>query len=330
MNPNHTTGPNRFWAYAGTILGGVVSVAANVAHSFIVPAGAPQGWHPEPGAVVGAMAWPFFLFVAVEILARYAFPQGFWWAVLRFCGLIPVALVAAFVSYRHLSGLLTHYGEDPLVSLVGPLAVDGLMVMATGALLATNVLKRRAEATASAAAATTTATTAAPSSDAAPVKPRTPRKATTAKTAAPAKKAVSRKPTTAKTRPADAESTPAPAAVAVSAPDPTPAADPMPAAPPTAEPVAKPAASALDTPVTTADAAPLQPPVPAGLVARARNLAEQHHAANGAPITANELAVRLRVNSDTAAQILAVLALGPDDPTRTVSTVNGAPVSVLR
>ena len=41
------------------------------------------------------------------------------------------------VSYRHLSGLLAFYGEDGITSTVGPLAVDGLMVMATGALLAT-------------------------------------------------------------------------------------------------------------------------------------------------------------------------------------------------
>src|SRR5205814_2135801 len=49
----------------------------------------------------------------------------------------PVALVAAFVSYRHLSGLLAHYGEEPLAAWTGPLAVDGLMVVATGALIAT-------------------------------------------------------------------------------------------------------------------------------------------------------------------------------------------------
>src|SRR5690606_65095 len=48
-----------------------------------------------------------------------------------------VASVAAVVSYRHLSGLLSHYGEDPLTVAIGPLAVDGLMVVATGALLAT-------------------------------------------------------------------------------------------------------------------------------------------------------------------------------------------------
>jgi hypothetical protein len=57
--------------------------------------------------------------------------------VVRYLGLGLVAAVAAVVSYRHLSGLLTHYGEDPWTAQFGPLAVDGLMVMATGALLAT-------------------------------------------------------------------------------------------------------------------------------------------------------------------------------------------------
>ena len=57
--------------------------------------------------------------------------------MLRWVGLPPVALVAAFVSYRHLSGLLDHYNEETLVVWFGPLAVDGLMLMATSALLAT-------------------------------------------------------------------------------------------------------------------------------------------------------------------------------------------------
>ena len=51
--------------------------------------------------------------------------------------MLPVAFVAALVSYRHLSGLLAFYGEEPIVCVLGPLAVDGLMVMATGAILAT-------------------------------------------------------------------------------------------------------------------------------------------------------------------------------------------------
>jgi DNA-binding transcriptional ArsR family regulator len=134
ITAERTTG--RGWAYLGALLGGAVSIAANVAHSYVPPPGATPGWTPERGAVIGAMFWPFALFVAIEILARTAWPAGRRWVALRFAGLLPVAVVAAVVSYRHLSGLLAFYGEDPLTATIGPLAVDGLMVMATGALIA--------------------------------------------------------------------------------------------------------------------------------------------------------------------------------------------------
>lgn len=127
----------RGWAYIGTALGGTVSIAANVAHSYVPPTDAPAGWTPQTGAVVGAIFWPVALFVATEILARVVWPSGRRWTALRFAGLLPVALVAALVSYKHLAGLLHFYGEDAVTSRLGPLAVDGLMVMATGALLAT-------------------------------------------------------------------------------------------------------------------------------------------------------------------------------------------------
>ncbi|NYT93738.1 hypothetical protein [Salinispora sp. H7-4] len=137
--------PGRGWAYFGAILGGAVSIAANVAHSYVPPTppdGAPPvpaDWTPQAGAVVGAIFWPVALFVAVEILARVAWPEGRRWSALRFGGLVPVATVAAIVSYKHLSGLLAFYGEDGLTATIGPLAVDGLMIMATGALLATGI-----------------------------------------------------------------------------------------------------------------------------------------------------------------------------------------------
>jgi hypothetical protein len=98
--------PGRSWAYTGAILGGLASIAANVAHSFLPPPDAPASWDPEPGAVVGAIVWPVFLFVAVEILARVVWPHGWSWGFVRWAGLLPVAGVAAFVSYRHMSGLL--------------------------------------------------------------------------------------------------------------------------------------------------------------------------------------------------------------------------------
>ena len=150
-NPHTTSG--RGWGYAGAVLGGLVSIAANVAHSYVPPARAAADWRPAIGDVVGAVFWPVALFVAIEILARTGWPSGKRWVVVRFLGLLPVAVVAAIVSYGHLSGLLAHYGESALTSHLGPLAVDGLMVMASSALMATGpgrtlnaVMVERAEA----------------------------------------------------------------------------------------------------------------------------------------------------------------------------------------
>lgn len=139
-----TKAPGRGWAYIGALLGGAVSVAANIAHSYIPPIHAAADWSPDSGAVIGSVFWPVALFVAVEILTRIPWPAGKGWTMLRFGGLLPVALVAAVVSYRHLSGLLDHYSEDALTVTIGPLAVDGLMIMATGALLATGHAVRTA------------------------------------------------------------------------------------------------------------------------------------------------------------------------------------------
>jgi hypothetical protein len=146
----------RGWAYAGAILGGLTSIAANVAHSYVPPQGSPVGWQPQPGAVLAAVVWPVFLLVAVELLARVPWPDGINWQLLRWAGMVPVAAVAALVSYRHLSGLLAFYREEPLVCVLGPLAVDGLMVMATAAILATSPSQH------------TTSTTASPSTTEAP------------------------------------------------------------------------------------------------------------------------------------------------------------------
>ncbi|GAA4467045.1 hypothetical protein GCM10023170_078880 [Phytohabitans houttuyneae] len=131
-----TSRSGRGWAYAGVALGGCVSVAANVAATFIPPPDATAGWSPPVGGVVSAVCWPVLLLVAVELFARILWPAGWRWWLLRAAGLLPVAVIAAVVSYRHLSKLLRFYGEDPVTATLGPLAVDGLMVMATGALLA--------------------------------------------------------------------------------------------------------------------------------------------------------------------------------------------------
>ncbi|SCL14053.1 DUF2637 domain-containing protein [Micromonospora inyonensis] len=138
-------GAGRGWAYVGVVLGGVVSIAANVAHTYLPkpPPDAPAGWVPDPSwspsplAVALSVFWPVALFVAVEILTRIPWGDSVGSFIARVSGVLPVAVVAAVVSYRHLSGLLAHFGEDPLTVAIGPLAVDGLMVMASAALLVT-------------------------------------------------------------------------------------------------------------------------------------------------------------------------------------------------
>jgi hypothetical protein len=85
------------------------------------------------------------------------------------------------------------------------------------------------------------------------------------------------------------------------------------------------AASAVDTPVT--EPKPAQPPLPMpvdpALLGKAREIAMQYRTEHGTPITANQLAARLRVNSELATQALAVLDLGPHSPTTPIPTVNG-------
>jgi len=132
------TSDGRGWAYAGTALGGFISIATNIGHSYVPAPDAPTGWHPPLGEIVLAACWPVLLFVAIEVLARTRWRQGALWFLVRYAGLIPVAGTAAVVSYLHLSGLLAHYGEPHITVVIGPLAVDGLMTMSAAAILSTS------------------------------------------------------------------------------------------------------------------------------------------------------------------------------------------------
>jgi hypothetical protein len=329
----------RRWAYIGAALGGTVSIAANIAHSYVPPTGAAAEWTPRFGAVVGAVFWPVALFVATEILTRVTWPSGRVWWLLRWTGMLPVAFVAALVSYRHLSGLLAFYGEEPIVCVLGPLAVDGLMVMATGAILATGQHSHTNPIPVSVPAVPDIAVRPALIPPAVPTpvapepagdpKPSTEPAATPEPVAArtdvptPAHVAarVTPSPTTIPLRP---NAAPRPAAGTTSKPRPR-----RPAPTRSAEGLAAPA---TDTPVTAPEPAmPTSPTtVDPGLLARADQVARQYRTEHGTPITPGQLAARLRVNSEQAAQALAVLDLGPNSPTTPVPTVNGKPVKATR
>lgn len=129
--------PARVWAYVGLTLGAVASLAANVRHTFLAPAGAAADWAPGADAVIAAIFWPVALFVGLEVLARSDFRAGWQGWALRLLGVGPVTLVAGFVSYRHLADLLSHIGETDTVATLGPFGVDGLMLICSAVLFST-------------------------------------------------------------------------------------------------------------------------------------------------------------------------------------------------
>lgn len=154
--------PGLGWARFGFGLGVVASTAANIAHSFTPSAdlvhrtnelAAATGrtvdwstWTPPLGTIIAAAFWPIALVVSVEVISRVMWPEGWRWKLMRFGGVAIVAAVAAFISYKHLHGLIRAYGEDAWSAAVGPLAIDGLMVVCSAALLAIGQNKRTANA----------------------------------------------------------------------------------------------------------------------------------------------------------------------------------------
>ena len=87
-------------------------------------------------------------------------------------------------------------------------------------------------------------------------------------------------------------------------------------------PHGRPAPSPTDSHVTGLDAAQLTlPGLAPDLTARAAQVAADYQHRHGTPITAGQLAVRLKVTSDVAATIIATL-----NPDTTTPTVNGRPV----
>ncbi len=126
----------KFVAWTGFLFGSIVSVAANVLAARIVPDHAPTGWQPNLYAQIGAAVWPLGLLISVEVLSRVRWRRGFLWSLARYGGAGTVALGSAVISYGHIRDVLGSWGYSPLGAGVGPLVVDGLMVVSGFALLA--------------------------------------------------------------------------------------------------------------------------------------------------------------------------------------------------
>lgn len=126
----------RLVAWAGFIFGSVMSIAANVLHAWLPAGHEPTGWSPGIAPQVGATVWPIGLMLAVEALSRIRWPKGLGWGLARFGGAGAVALGSAIISYGHLRDVLVAWQYGPMAAAVGPLVLDGLMVVCGFALLA--------------------------------------------------------------------------------------------------------------------------------------------------------------------------------------------------
>lgn len=116
-------------AWAGFGFGSVVSIAANVLHAWL------PDEPPTVAAQLGAAVWPIALLLSVEAISRVRWRSGWWWNFARFGGLGVVGLGSFAISYGHLYEVLAAWGYTELGAAVGPIVIDGLMVISGFALL---------------------------------------------------------------------------------------------------------------------------------------------------------------------------------------------------
>lgn len=119
------------WARFGLGIGATLSILGNETHTILVDSRVNLIIR-----IVLAFVWPAALFVAVEIFVRVAWRRRLIDYLGRAILLGPVSAVAAVVSYQHIHALMILGGEDGFSALVGPVAIDGLMLGSTVALLA--------------------------------------------------------------------------------------------------------------------------------------------------------------------------------------------------
>lgn len=138
LQATHSEGPvgGKLTAWTGFVFGSVTSVAANVLAARIPPAHAGPRWTPNVFAELGAAVWPLALLLSVEVLSRVRWPATWQWKLAKFGGIVAVALGSAVISYGHIRAVLASWNYTPTGAGVGPLVVDGLMVISGFALLA--------------------------------------------------------------------------------------------------------------------------------------------------------------------------------------------------
>lgn len=124
----------RKWARFWLIVALLVSTVANVTHACLAKSDITL-WLRVPGAVI----WPVFTFAGIEILVRMVWQKRLPHTATQWV-LMSAAVPAAITSYEHQFTLLGLMGERLVIQCIGPVAIDGLMIGCTMALLFTRKL----------------------------------------------------------------------------------------------------------------------------------------------------------------------------------------------
>jgi hypothetical protein len=108
------------WGVRATLaLGVAASVVANVLHAL-----------PNPISQTIAAWPPLALLLTVELIARVPVTSRLL-AAARLVATTAIAGIAAWVSYWHMAGVASRYGETGASAYLLPLSVDGLIVVAS-------------------------------------------------------------------------------------------------------------------------------------------------------------------------------------------------------
>lgn len=120
-------------AYLSLAVGSGVSISGNIADTYRVAGSV--GRTPDGLDIAISAFWPAAVLLAIEMFVSRLWPRTAPMQAVRWLGSLGIGFVAMYVSWHHLADLLTNRGQDGIVAGLGPLAIDGLAIMATGLIL---------------------------------------------------------------------------------------------------------------------------------------------------------------------------------------------------
>lgn len=119
-------------AYVSLLVGAGLSVAGNLADTYRT-----RGLSVDTLDKVMAAGWPILVLLAIEMFVSPRWSPERMFQVWRWLGCLAVGGMAMVVSWTHLHDLMHSRGQLFIVSVLGPFAIDGMAVMATGLILST-------------------------------------------------------------------------------------------------------------------------------------------------------------------------------------------------